>query len=183
MLRRAENVSTAHKPSFWTGKGPNEVTVGRNSYRVGKYSKAEYAERLAKQKKRPILLAQVGDRRYWQFQNKYFWENDGLKSSQVYALLVTRGQRQRQQIERAEATVAMGSTPRTAPVRRPIPDDLKQYIWTRDAGSCRGCGATTELQFDHIIPVAKGGSNSAENLQILCGPCNRSKSDGLTTRR
>ncbi|ALE07869.1 hypothetical protein AL755_14895 [Arthrobacter sp. ERGS1:01] len=77
----------------------------------------------------------------------------------------------------------MGSTPRSAPARRSIPDDLKQYIWTRDEGRCRGCGATTELQFDHIIPVAKGGSNTSENLQILCGPCNRFKSDGLTTRR
>lgn len=183
MLRRAENVRTAHKPSFWTGKGPTVVTVGRSSYVVGKYSKQDYADRSVKQLKHPILLAKIGDRRYWQFQNRYFWENDGLNSHEVYALLMTRDQRQRQQIERAQATVAMGSAPRTATARRSIPDDLKQYIWTRDEGRCRSCGATTELQFDHIIPVAKGGSNNSENLQILCGPCNRSKSDGLTTRR
>ncbi|WP_345147945.1 HNH endonuclease [Arthrobacter ginkgonis] len=96
---------------------------------------------------------------------------------------MTREQRNRQRIDRAQATVAMGSAPRNSPVRRAIPDDLKQYIWARDEARCRSCGSTTELQFDHIIPLAMGGSSNAENLQILCGPCNRSKSAGLTTRR
>ncbi|RSM87100.1 hypothetical protein DMH25_42665 [Streptomyces sp. WAC 01325] len=36
------------------------------------------------------------------------------------------------------------------------------------------------MQFDHVIPVAMGGSSGADNLQVLCGPCNRSKGAGLT---
>src|SRR5262249_38150822 len=43
------------------------------------------------------------------------------------------------------------------------------------------CGATNELQFDHVIPVALGGGSSADNLQLLCGPCNRRKGAGLTS--
>ncbi|MGA3352888.1 MAG: recombinase family protein [Acidimicrobiales bacterium] len=35
---------------------------------------------------------------------------------------------------------------------------------------------------DNVIPVALGGSNNAENLQILCGPCNRRKGAGLSTQ-
>ncbi|WP_354003896.1 HNH endonuclease [Arthrobacter sp. zg-Y877] len=54
---------------------------------------------------------------------------------------------------------------------------------TRDGGRCQGCGSTVDIQYDHIIPVSKGGSSNVENLQILCGKCNRFKSDGLTTRR
>ncbi len=38
-------------------------------------------------------------------------------------------------------------------------------------------GCEEELQFDHIIPVAKGGGNAADNIQVMCGDCNRRKSD------
>ena len=37
------------------------------------------------------------------------------------------------------------------------------------------CGDAFELQFDHVIPVALGGANTVDNLQVLCGPCNRAK--------
>jgi 5-methylcytosine-specific restriction endonuclease McrA len=75
----------------------------------------------------------------------------------------------------------MGSVPRQQ-ARGAIPDDLKQYVWQRDAGRCRHCGGQYELQYDHIIPVTIGGAMTPENLQILCGPCNRRKGAGLTVR-
>jgi hypothetical protein len=68
---------------------------------------------------------------------------------------------------------------RIGPRRDPIPDDVKLLVWARDGGSCVRCGSTQELHFDHVIPVASGGGNSADNIQILCGPCNRRKSDKI----
>jgi hypothetical protein len=63
--------------------------------------------------------------------------------------------------------------------RDPIPEDVKLLVWTRDGGRCVICGSKEELHFDHIIPVAKGGGNLAENIQILCQPCNLRKSDKI----
>ena len=35
------------------------------------------------------------------------------------------------------------------------------------------------LEFDHIIPLSKGGANTYRNIQLLCESCNRSKSDNI----
>jgi len=44
---------------------------------------------------------------------------------------------------------------------------------------CACCSANVKGSghIDHIISLARGGSNWPRNLQILCGPCNQSKSD------
>lgn len=183
MLRRAENVGIAHRRGFLTSNGVVIMTIGGKNYLLGKVKQQVFVERQQSQMQYPRLVITIRGRRYWQFQNKFYWESDGLRPEEVHALLITQAQRKRQHIDRAQATVAMAATPRGATVRQSIPDDLKQYIWTRDEGRCRACGSTSELQYDHIIPLKMGGSNNAENLQILCGPCNRSKSAGLTTRR
>jgi hypothetical protein len=132
------------------------------------------------QKRAPVAVGRVGERTFWWFQNRFYWDNDGLAQEEIYALLITRQQRERQRIQMAQATVAIGAAPRPAS-RAAIPDDVKQFVFARDGGRCRQCGATYDLQFDHIISVALGGGSTADNLQILCGPCNRRKGAGLTS--
>jgi hypothetical protein len=63
--------------------------------------------------------------------------------------------------------------------RQPIPDDVKMFVWNRDKGRCVNCGSQENLEFDHIIPISKGGSNTERNLQLLCEKCNRSKRDDI----
>lgn len=62
---------------------------------------------------------------------------------------------------------------------RHLSQEVKQAVWQRDGGKCVECGAEDYLEFDHIIPVAKGGANTAENIQLLCRRCNLKKSDRL----
>jgi hypothetical protein len=62
---------------------------------------------------------------------------------------------------------------------RHIPRDVRQRAWQRYGGRCADCGATQYLEFDHIVPVNKGGSNSDANVQLLCRGCNLKKSDHI----
>jgi 5-methylcytosine-specific restriction endonuclease McrA len=52
-------------------------------------------------------------------------------------------------------------------------DDLRE----RQGGLCAACkcGLHDEGHVDHIIPIAKGGSNFAGNIQLLCAQCNLHK--------
>lgn len=57
----------------------------------------------------------------------------------------------------------------------PIRRDTRLFVWSRDGGRCRNCGAQENLQFDHIIPKSVGGSSVAENVEVLCRGCNLKK--------
>lgn len=43
------------------------------------------------------------------------------------------------------------------------------------AGACAACGSTGKLEIDHKVPIVRGGSCEASNLQALCVECNRRK--------
>lgn len=53
---------------------------------------------------------------------------------------------------------------------------VKLAVWRRDHGKCIECGSKEKLEYDHIVPVSKGGSNTEINIQLLCEKCNRKKS-------
>jgi hypothetical protein len=61
-------------------------------------------------------------------------------------------------------------------VRETIPERVRHEVWRRDQGRCVDCGSRERLEFDHIIPVSKGGSNTARNIELRCEACNRRKS-------
>jgi 5-methylcytosine-specific restriction endonuclease McrA len=63
--------------------------------------------------------------------------------------------------------------------REPIPEAVRFAVWRRDGGKCVKCAGKKSLEFEHIIPVSKGGSNTERNIQILCEKCNRTKSDKI----
>ncbi len=63
---------------------------------------------------------------------------------------------------------------------RHILQAVRDEVFVRDGGRCtfvgkngKRCGETRNLEIDHIIPYAKGGSNSPENLRLLCFKHNR----------
>jgi 5-methylcytosine-specific restriction endonuclease McrA len=65
--------------------------------------------------------------------------------------------------------------------RSPLPPRLRRQVFLRDGFACKECGAHPAkdrlvwLEVDHIVPVAKGGSDKIANLQTLCNVCNSGK--------
>jgi Holliday junction DNA helicase RuvB len=71
------------------------------------------------------------------------------------------------------------STKGSGSERQAIPSEVRREVWRRDSGMCTKCGRRENLEYDHIIPIAKGGSNTARNIELLCEVCNRSKRDSI----
>ena len=57
--------------------------------------------------------------------------------------------------------------------------DARWYALSQGArqqqGWCSQCGATRDLTADHVVPLARGGANSWDNVVVLCRPCNSAK--------
>lgn len=62
-----------------------------------------------------------------------------------------------------------------------VPDTLRFSILHRDGFACRFCGVRpphSELQLDHITPLAQGGKPlDADNLVTTCARCNNGHGD------
>jgi hypothetical protein len=65
--------------------------------------------------------------------------------------------------------------PRETRASRRIPAATRDAVFARDKGRCtyvgsngKRCETTHHLQIDHVIPYARGGTNTLGNLRLLC---------------
>ena len=54
----------------------------------------------------------------------------------------------------------------------------RRTVFARDGDRCQYCGAPAQ-SLDHVVPRAKGGRHSWENVVAACSPCNTRKGDRL----
>jgi 5-methylcytosine-specific restriction endonuclease McrA len=69
---------------------------------------------------------------------------------------------------------------------RHIPADIRRAVHERDGARCtfvsatgRRCEETRFLQFDHILPLARGGTSTAENLRLRCRAHNQFEAERM----
>lgn len=85
--------------------------------------------------------------------------------------------------------VARGSVGSPRVRRVSLPNWLRRGVFYRDNGRCIACkkdltGAgflNDGVHFDHIVPIAEGGSNDPTNFQLLCAGCNHHKAATIST--
>lgn len=81
-----------------------------------------------------------------------------------------------QMVKQKFATTSQPHLPRaTAPDSRHIPAEVRRAIYARDGGQCtfidargRRCGSRHQLEYDHIVPIARGGKSTLSNIRSLC---------------
>ena len=67
------------------------------------------------------------------------------------------------------------------PIKKYSDRENKQYLYGKQQGYCKACTRYFEyrnFEIDHVIPRSKGGGDNLENLQLLCGHCNKTKGKG-----
>lgn len=110
---------------------------------------------------------------FWEFTKSEY----GRPEDELKLLLLEAADKDRLKFERLRRKFQ--GVPDSEPRREQISEGVRIFVWRRDDGKCVECGSRERLEFDHIIPVSKGGSNTERNIQLLCETCNRSKSDHI----
>jgi 5-methylcytosine-specific restriction endonuclease McrA len=68
-----------------------------------------------------------------------------------------------------------GQPMRAAGKRRGIPARYRAIVFRHYGHRCHECGATADIQVEHVVPVVFGGSNQPGNMVPLCGVHNRAR--------
>jgi 5-methylcytosine-specific restriction endonuclease McrA len=124
-------------------------------------------------------IGNSGRRALWRVDEAYYWDADGRLSAEEVELTLWDAKRRREARFDRLRKIRARDEDADSYRRERIPDDVRSAVWARDEGRCVRCGAAEDLQFDHIIPVSRGGNASIDNIQILCGNCNRQKGNSI----
>lgn len=73
-------------------------------------------------------------------------------------------------------------TPSNKSKRIKFSKEMRKEVYRKSEGKCLLCGKFVDYDdftVDHIVPLAKGGTNDVSNLQCACKRCNSIKQDIL----
>lgn len=178
MLRVENNAAFVKLPwsvrRMFTGRWA--VVRGKKIYE-SRWTNPRIQQIFAAQRDGPVSVLRDGHRTLWFYNERFYWEDERLEVDDVKALILDRLRRRDQKLKSARSLMKAEEEGR--PIRARIPTELRREVFQRDGGACIACGSKFDLQYDHVLPVARGGATTLENLQLLCADCNRSKSDSI----
>jgi hypothetical protein len=119
------------------------------------------------------------DARCYFFQNSVYAVRGQYTVDQDKLLVQEAFDSERQKFERLKRKFAGNDSGDAKTLRQQIPEDVRIAVWRRDGGACVRCSSRDRLEYHHIVPVSRGGSNTVRNIELLCEVCNRSKSNHI----
>lgn len=125
-----------------------------------------------------VDVVEVSDGDYYLYGNNIYKTTRDYSKEELLLLILNKEDKGRRKFERFKHKFSQPKQERKNN-RVNIPEKTRIDVWRRDGGKCTKCGSRENLEYDHIIPVSKGGSNTARNIELLCEKCNREKSDKI----
>jgi len=130
------------------------------------------------------IKQRTNDEDEWIFKGEVYYAEGkhsrlrGLYTEEDVKLLIFElYNKEQRRLERLKQLYRPSTDEESSGERERIPERVRFEVWRRDGGKCARCGSRENLEYDHIVPVSKGGSNTARNIELLCQRCNREKSD------
>jgi hypothetical protein len=137
--------------------------------------KAETSNAMSQSKQEPFLL----DNGYWLYQNTVYEVTGGRPDEEKKLLILEFADRDRRKFERLKNKFSGEKSDELEYKRTRISEEARIAVWRRDQGRCARCGSRENLEYDHIVPVSKGGGNTERNIELLCQDCNRAKGNRI----
>lgn len=145
-----------------------------------------YIDLLKESEEQPVRLIDINsfkvnfnNRSQWLYKGFVYEIQGHFSEDEIRLLILEDLDKERRRFEKLRAKFD-GATAEDLNYERPrIPEKVRIEVWRRDGGKCARCGSREKLEYDHIVPISKGGSNTVRNIELLCEKCNRSKSNNV----
>ncbi|OGX27942.1 MAG: hypothetical protein A2787_00485 [Omnitrophica WOR_2 bacterium RIFCSPHIGHO2_01_FULL_48_9] len=111
--------------------------------------------------------------------NMYKFDRAGYSEEEMLLQIMDLEDEERRKFERLKKKFSQTEEIEREGLRESIPEETRIAVWRRDEGKCVKCGGREKLEYDHIIPVSKGGGNTVRNIELLCERCNRAKANKI----
>lgn len=116
---------------------------------------------------------------HWLYQNIVYEVVGGHSDEEKKLLILEFTVKDRRKFERLKNKFSGKKSDEVKYERTRIPEEVRIAVWRRDQGRCARCGNRENLEYDHIVPVSKGGGNTERNIELLCQDCNRAKGNRI----
>lgn len=139
----------------------------------------EYIGLLKDTEEKPVRLIDFIRFSHWFYKGFVYQVQGHYSEDEIRLLILEDFDKERRRFEKLRAKFD-GAISEDLNYERPrIPEKVRIEVWRRDSGKCARCGSREKLEYDHIVPISKGGSNTARNIELLCETCNRGKSNNV----